>query len=594
MARYVILLLAIILGLGLCGSLSAASPHIGPTMDPLTGIYWATLDLGRSVVLTATLEAPSEPENGTCMAGFAARKTSAVKDDIPDGSVVYISIRAVSSGQCEMVLDATDGVAHSRCTLIKIPSGKSYEVRLTVLPCEGRFVAHGEYRVVGTEDWVPIIDSSESPSSPGGVWHSGKTYVCAPAEFAPNYSCASRWELRPVTATSEKCLVPSRKFARRDINKHPFTVVEYSWTTVDTKYYHDNLRQVERAPFDGRSVFIADPRLPHGSVLSGAGRGDFGWEVFQNKKLGWEVVAPAIEDMKTAKSKSLRSNYLVCTSFLPGGYMNWFDDQWWANIANNARLLGTAAKRGGFEGIMFDPEEYGCDFWAHQPLLTKPEYAGKSYEEVRDKVRQRGREFARALNAGYPGIRIWSLLAWDQIYTFRTKNKAELKDAWGTLTIPFLDGILEGSDDKTIIIDGIEGGYYLNALPDFVARAKNVKEKGIGLSDVPELFKKKVRTGFGIYLDRNQKWDPVNIQDNYWTPKRLEDVIYYALIASDGFVWLWNERPTWLISSVDEKLGGGTDFGAPSRNEIIKPVPKVYWQSLAKAKVRATKWLKGK
>ena len=377
---------------------------------------------------------------------------------------------------------------------------------------------------------------------------------------------------------------------RRPVNRYSPepTILEYSWTTVDTKYLHDNITEMEKPPFDGRCVFVANPRLPHGSVLSGAGRGDLGWEVFQNVDRDESVIQGAIEDLQTTPFNKLRSNYVVMTSYLPDQQtINWFDDPWWARISNNAKLIATVAQEGGTEGIMFDPEEYGCRFWGFPQLSGDPLYEGKNYEKTAVKTRQRGREFMRAINTAYPGVRILLLHAWETVIRSSEGDPEKVPSLGYGLLPAFLDGMLEASDDDTLLIDGIEYGYYQEKQEDFIRMATSVREQGPAYSAIPEQFRKKVRTGFGIWMDRDRHWDPVHIENNFWTPDRFANTVQYALEASDGFVWIWNERPTWLLDSPDAKLNGGIDFGDPGRNETIKWLPRAYWTALEQARQNA-------
>ena len=368
------------------------------------------------------------------------------------------------------------------------------------------------------------------------------------------------------------------------------TIIEYSWTTVDTKYLHDNVAEMEKRPFDGVCVFVAHPRLPKGSVLSGAGRGDMGWEVFRNVRIEPTAVAGAIEDLKATPFKTFRSNYAVVVSHLSDQQtMDWFDDGWWGNITHNANLLARAAKEGGCEGIMFDPEEYGCRFWGYPQLAEDALYEGKDYGEVAEKVKQRGGEYMRAINAAFPDARILLLHAWESLIRWSKGDRKRCAEIGYGLLSDFLDGMLEASHEDTIFIDGIEHGYYVEKLAEFEAMSRRVREEGPGFSSAPAIFRKKVRTGFGIWMDRDRHWDPVGIEKNFWTPEKFTKAVTNALLASDGFVWIYNERPTWLLDSADAKLGGGIDFGDPGRNETIKWLPRVYWEALEKAREAALK-----
>jgi len=381
---------------------------------------------------------------------------------------------------------------------------------------------------------------------------------------------------------------PPLTMMRREM---PITITELGWTSPDTKYLHDNVAEMERRPLDGVTVRVANPRFPHGNLLYGTGKGEAGWQAFQNRRLTREIIEPAIADLATARFKRFDSNFVAVITYLPGRQtMDWFDDEWWDNIAHNAALLAEVAQKGGCRGIMFDPEEYGCRFWSSVSLREDPLYEGKTHDEVVAKVRQRGGEFMRAVNSAYPGVHIYILHAWEDALSNFADDAERLAATRGRgLVVTFLDGMLEASDDDTLLMDGIENGYYIEDRVDFLNKVDRVLRYGPGTSAVPDRFRKKVRTGFGIWVDRNQHWDPVHLDKNFWTPEKLRKVVANALAASDGFVWIYTERVTFWLDSPDAKPGGGIDLGTgvgdyAYRNQQIKWMPRAYWNAIEDAR----------
>lgn len=374
----------------------------------------------------------------------------------------------------------------------------------------------------------------------------------------------------------------------------PLTIIELSWTSADTVYLKQHMREMEKRPLDGVTVRVADPRFPHGNVLYGAGVGDAGWAFLQNRRLERSVIAAAIADMQSTNFTRFHSNYLNMATFLPGGQtFDWFDDEWWATVLHNTRLLAEFAMNAGCEGILLDPEEYGCHIWRPTGLLQDPLYSGRSYEELMAKVRQCGREFVAAVNQEFPGAHFLVLHAWESVLSCVADDFDRLQD-WGgsTLTIPFLDGMLEGSDSETIIMDGIESGYYVEEAEDFAVKCDRVRRYGPLLSAVPEQFRKKVRTATGIWLDRNRNWFPDEIEKNFYSPSRYQKAIENALSANDGFIWLYCERPTFWLDSATATLGEGVTPGTgvgdhSERNEIIKWMPRLYWTAIENARQHA-------
>ena len=381
----------------------------------------------------------------------------------------------------------------------------------------------------------------------------------------------------------------------RQDSRLPLTIIELSWTSPDTVYLRDNVREMEKRPLDGVTVRVADPRLPYGSVLNGTGKGDAGWLFMQNRRLKLSIIDAAITDMQSTKFTRFRSNYLNMVTYLPEGggrTFDWFDDQWWSTVLHNTRLLAAFARRAGCEGIMLDPEEYGCRFWSPPLLLQDPLYRGRSYEQLVAQVRKRGREFVTVVNQEFPGVHFLVLHAWEDVLSRVADDFYRLREQNSTLNLAFLDGMLEASDSETIIMDGIESGYYVEEAEDFAVKCDRVRRYGPLVSAVPEQFRKKVRTATGIWLDRNHHWSPDEIEENFWSPPRYQKAITNALAANDGFVWLWCQRPTFWLDSPAATLGehvtpatGAVD--EEGRNDKIKWMPRIYWTAIENARQHA-------
>ncbi len=377
-------------------------------------------------------------------------------------------------------------------------------------------------------------------------------------------------------------------------NNQRFTVINYSWTTTDTKYLHDNVTEMEKRPFDGVCVFVAHPRREHGSVLSGTYRADLGWSVFWNKRFQPETVEGAVHDLRTTRFRKFRSNYLVTVAFLhTGDFMDWFDDQWWSNITSNAALMAQVAHRGGCEGILFDAEQYRGTLWQYSKLKQQDRYKDVAFEVLAQQVRQRGREYIRAVNQGYPGTRMLLLFAWEWLIRGTEGDHARLSEQRYGLYYYFLEGLLEAADEKTVFIDGVEE-YRATEKKDFEALARRVRQDGPKFTTQPENFARKVRVGFGIWMDRGGKWNSLDVEKNSWTPDKFRKAVGYALLASDGFLWIYNERPSWLLDSPEDKLANGVGFGSEGRNKQITWVSPAYDRALKAGRQRAQETAQGK
>ncbi len=560
------------------------------------GGMWRRSASGKSVELTARIRVSSTTEQSGAVVALSPTTQVAADQYHHVGVTNYdLGVRLIQRSDNNgnyAALQVTYGHPFCGQSLLNYRRGRRdldtwYDVKLQAWPSDdGTYLASAWYRPSGTHDWTAAVDK----------WP-GNRHVVAYEGFDPAYVAVAVSQGAFIDHVSVKPADPPSPVSLSQpepVNDYRFTVLSYSWSTPDTKYLHDNVAEMEKTPFDGVAVQVGHPRLPDGSVWSNTDRDNLGWKVFSkhqlyDRRFTRDLIDPAIDDLETTAFHRFRSNYVVMVSHLTDvRTMDWFDDVWWANIAENAKLIATVAREGGCEGILFDPEMYGCAIWGWPKLREDPLYNGRSYDEVTTKVRQRGREFVSAINEAYPDVRILLLHAWDTVMRRAARDREGLnrKDTlheidYGLLPA-FLDGLLEASDDRTVVIDGVETTYWVNALPDFAAKARGVREDGIKLSDVPDLFRRKVRVGFAIYLDRDQRWDPSSPQRNYWTPGRLALVLGNALAAGDGLVWIYSERPTWLLDLEDKRIPA--DIPQPAG---VKFVPDAYRQALDDGRRRA-------
>jgi hypothetical protein len=219
---------------------------------------------------------------------------------------------------------------------------------------------------------------------------------------------------------------------------------------------------------------------------------------------------------------------------------------------------------------------------------------------VQDKVRQRGREFAQAMNAEFrdPVLLFFHASGYTarQVFHDPLEQWPTIDEAPFGLMVPFIDGILEGSTDETILVDCTSQSKWWVDRPELEAARKLVKEEARSLSQVPELYDRKMRAGFtyrlGVHPQEEaiggqkevsppyESWmyDPTAPDKNFFTPEKLEETLKLALEIGDGYVLFWNYRANWWLDS----LGVAAD-GAPilTKSRWVSPV---YWQALENAR----------
>lgn len=366
-------------------------------------------------------------------------------------------------------------------------------------------------------------------------------------------------------------------------------VVSVSWSSPDTRYLKLHAEEWEERPFTGTLVHASWPQPGAGSVEMCSGIDTISWAAFRKERITDEMIDSAVADLRETKLARCRDNFLWVVSHLKSGHFDWFDDAWWETVLHNVEGLARLARQGSLKGIFLDCEEYGCPFWSWgggRPdfaLKNLDTYKGKTWEETRDRCRARGRSFIAAVNKGCPGITIWLSYGYSHIVHKLPEATADLSDAGNGLYAAFLDGMLEASDDETIFIDGFEGSYRFAEPEEFVRLRKIVTENAMKFSAVPDVYARKVRVGFGLYMDMynykdSHPWYSDRPEDNYMTPARLEKAVRNAIKAGDGYVWIYSEYPSWWLDRPDAAFGEGVR----SRDDH-KWIPRVYWRAIGEA-----------
>ena len=351
------------------------------------------------------------------------------------------------------------------------------------------------------------------------------------------------------------CLAISPSFAKGLENKK---LIEYGWDVPNTAFVRQNISEMEKVPFDGVVIRVStDGTKKHG---------DYGWLPFSKDRFKMEELAQAIEDLKATKFKRFTDNFIQVIS-MPGD-IYWFDPDW-AAVAHNAKCLARVAKLGGCKGIMFDPEMYGeYPIWNYTKL-PKEFKAQHSFLEISAKVKERGKEFIRAINEEYPDITILSL--YGPSLPYLQAKGTQLENADYALLVAFFDGMCEAAHPKTTIVEGFETSYPYRKLKEF-KEGRNIMARASKLSSNPAALKKTLRTGFASWVDYNSAsvvWHTDDLSKNYFSPAGFRAALNYALTESDKYVWVYSERTKWWDG------------------DYVKPypiTPKPYWDALTLAK----------
>lgn len=306
-------------------------------------------------------------------------------------------------------------------------------------------------------------------------------------------------------------------------------VIEWGWDEPDTKFIRENIETMERFPFDGL-IF---------HVLSSKG-GNMVWEMWGKRKFELDEFRHSIDNLKATKFRRFTDRFLRVN--VTPGEVDWFDDKQWAVVLNNYEVASRVAKEGGCKGFMFDVEQYNAGLFAYGKQPHKDE---KSFAEYQAKVRQRGQQWMRAVNAHYPEITV--LLTFGYRIAQPPAGKDRSAAHYGLLA-DFLDGMLDACSEKTKIVDAWEYSYSYKRLEQYQEAYQTIKEKSVDWTAVPEKYRRHVQAGFGIWMDRDWRgvgWHLDDFSKNYFSPAEFENSLRSALRSTDEYVWIYTEQPRW-------------------------------------------------
>ncbi|MCX7424054.1 MAG: hypothetical protein NTW96_00200 [Planctomycetia bacterium] len=338
--------------------------------------------------------------------------------------------------------------------------------------------------------------------------------------------------------------------------------IEYGWDVPYPDQVRQNIRAMEKAPFDGVIFRLCE------------------WNhAFDPRPWDEAKLKPQFDDLAAIEWKTFTDNFL-CLYAANNWQMDWFSDEQWNVITANLRLSAKAAKIGRCVGVVFDPEPYGDNPWA---------YAGKnqdhSFAEVEAQVHKRGAQFMTAIQTELPDARLLTFFHQSlfaellDVPDVQERQKRLSQQPWALLSA-FWNGALDAAAPGVRIIDGYEPAYYFNNREAFFNVYHLMRQRTLAL--VPPTLRTKhavtAQAGMAIYMDQllALRQPPETFLSFYLSPEErlrwLEHNVYYALTASDEYVWCYSERMDWwqnkvpdgaeaAIRSAREKIGKGERLG---------------------------------
>ncbi|MFS8082954.1 MAG: hypothetical protein ACMG51_05840 [Ginsengibacter sp.] len=313
-------------------------------------------------------------------------------------------------------------------------------------------------------------------------------------------------------------------------------LIEFGWDYPTVEYLKKNIIQMEKTPFDG-VVFSLDFKVYN--AFDTLRFPDSVFQFYQLTKIPW---------------KKFTDNFI----FVRGESLNgaqWLNDKAWDNISENIKNISKAVFASKAKGILFDPEYYIPDSTRNPWTFSSSLYPGLSYEQVGASVKKRGKQFIQSLQTYSPDIKI--LFTW-MLGLVSAQNRLLPIQKTGMALIPFfIEGILDGSNGKSELIDGNEFSYGYMESAHFIwagERIRNDAKKYIKNNYQSQISK--VSIAQAVYFDGIMATSAVfNKGYDSATKKRwLKENLYNALKTTDKYVWFYNEKINWWKNQVDSGI----------------------------------------
>lgn len=316
-------------------------------------------------------------------------------------------------------------------------------------------------------------------------------------------------------------------------------VIEWGWDEPDPAFMRAHAATMDQFGFDG-VIFHTDAATVDGRVLR------FDWNVWGPDRFEYAAFTQHVEDLKAAHAtfKNMTDNFMrfnVCP-----GEVDWFDDEAFAVVVQNATVAGRVSKNGGCKGIMFDVEQYQGNIFRYGEQARADT---KSLSEYQEKVRQRGQELMRGFQEFHPDITLMMTYGYG-LSGLRGAGSFDLSQFSYGLLKNMLDGMYDAASGNTVIIDGFEEAYGFRTHAEYANARRRVESYTPAVGN-PQQYSKHRRLAFGLWMDYGagvKPWNADDIEQNYFLPEEFEYSVFCGLHVADRYVWVYTEQPKWWTS----------------------------------------------
>ena len=310
-------------------------------------------------------------------------------------------------------------------------------------------------------------------------------------------------------------------------------LLEFGWDYPNSKFIEANITQMQQAPFDG-VVFSFNAGIYDAFDSARFPDSHFDYDILS--KIKWQ---------------KLTDNFL----FLRGASLSgahWLDDEIWDQIIKNLKKVSKALAISKAKGVAFDPEYYYKEAkfnpWVYDPQV----YSGLSFDQVGQHVAKRGKEFIQALQTYKPDVKI--LCFWLLGLVYHQSSHQPLSQTGMALYPFFVQGMLEGKNRSSEIIDGNESSYVYQSPGSFVEAGEYQRQNGSTfIADSLKSKFQNISLAQALFFDLIYAKRPeYNKGFNKQTKERwLWDNLYNGFKTTDKYVWFYSERINWWKGEVD-------------------------------------------
>lgn len=258
---------------------------------------------------------------------------------------------------------------------------------------------------------------------------------------------------------------------------------------------------------------------------------------------------------KVFKHRAMRHCFLQMYR-APYKRVDWTNDAAWAHVASNLTTAAWFAKSCGFKGVTLDLEDY------HNARQYTRQPSDPPYDELFRIARRRGAELFRGVFREFPDAVVFSYWMLSMVGGGVAHSPDPLSSvrAAGDLWVPFFNGMLDVAPPSVKFVDGDETAYHYDAEKyEFwrsAVRQKTLFKPLIAPKNLHK-YQTQLSVSFGVYMDNY-----VNPEgSHHYIPplggsrlRRFVQNLNQATLASDEYVWFWNEKDCWVKWNKDKKL----------------------------------------